>query len=389
MITKFDNFYGGHVEMDNMGFQGVPVDGRIESDEHLISVYDEARDMAELMDGAGYDTLWFAEHHFQREGYGGIPNIPMLSVHLAQVTRQLNFGSMFNTVPAWHPLRLAEDYAMADVLTQGRVRFGIGRGYIPREVETLGSPLEDDQANRDLFEEQVEIIFKAWNQQSFAHRGKHYDLPARILNRGQELEDITLVPRPRQRPMECWQPIFSVSPRGMDFMVKHGVKGVVPGGGRVVEIATKWREALTGSGRDTELGEDLAVVLQIHLADTQEKAIQEASVWFEEQLKVLAPLGRMPQLTEEQIQATFDAEKAPLAGLPTARDLVRDGAWICGPPEHVFARLSELQESLPGLERVTVGAGALAIPPSVLKQDLAWFGKEVLPRFQGVEAAVS
>lgn len=385
MIRKIDSFYGGHVEMDNLGFKGLAVDERIETDEHLATVFDEARAMAGIMDQAGYDTLWFAEHHFQREGYGGIPNIPMLAVHLAQLTERLNFGSMFNTVPAWHPLRLAEDYALADVLTQGRVRFGIGRGYIPREVETLGAPLEDDAANRELFEEQVEIVFKAWNEQTFSHHGKYYDLPAWVLNRGQELEEITLVPRPG-RPLECWQPIFSVSPRGIDFMVKHGIKGIVPGGGRVEEIATKWQEALCRAGRDTELGEDLAVVLQIHLADTQEQAVQEATVWFEEQLKVLAPLGRMPSLTAEQIQATYDAEKAPLAGLPTARDLVRDGGWICGPPEHVCAKLADLQEKLPGLERVTMSAGALAIPPSVLKQDLKWFGQEVLPKFQGETA---
>ena len=250
MITKFDSFYGGHVEMDNLGFGGLDVDERIESDAHLATVFDEARAMAEIMDDMGYDTLWFAEHHFQREGYGGIPNIPMLSVHLAQFTERLNFGSMFNTVPTWHPLRLAEDYAVADVLTKGRVRFGIGRGYIPREVETLGAPLEDDAANREMFEEQIEIVFKAWKEQAFSHRGKNYDLPARIINRRQELEEITLVPRPTQ-PLECWQPIFSVSPRGIDFMIKHGIKGVVPGGGRVDEIAAKWQEALGCAGRDT------------------------------------------------------------------------------------------------------------------------------------------
>ena len=184
MITKFDYFYGGHVEMDNMGFQGLRVDDRIESDEHLASVFDEARTIAQLMDQLNFDTLWLAEHHFQREGYGGIPNIPMFSLYLAQNTERLKFGGFFNTIPAWHPLRLAEDFAMADILTKGRVRFGIGRGYIPREVETLGSPLEDDTANRELFEEQVEIIFEAWNEQSFSHRGVHYDLPARVINRG-------------------------------------------------------------------------------------------------------------------------------------------------------------------------------------------------------------
>ena len=290
MITSFDCFYGGHVEMDNLGFEGLPVDKRIESDPHNATVLEEARSFAHIMDETGYDTLWLAEHHFQREGYGGIPNIPMLAVYLSQVTKRLKYGCMFNTVPAWHPLRLAEDYAMADVLTEGRFRFGIGRGYIAREVETLGSPLDDDEANRELFEEQVDIIFKAWNESSFSHHGKHYDLPAPCPHRLQpKLEEITLVPRPIHLPVECWQPIFSASPRGIDFMVKHGIKGVVPGGGRAMEIATKWQEGLARRGRDTKLGEDLALVLQIHMADTEEEAMAEATPWSQEQFKVLAP----------------------------------------------------------------------------------------------------
>jgi len=380
--VKFDNFYGGHVEMDNLGFQGLPADERIESDEHLASVFDEARAMAQLMDRAGYDTLWFAEHHFQREGYGGIPNIPMLAVYLAQHTAELHYGSMFNTVPAWHPLRLAEDVALADILTRGRFRFGIGRGYIARELATLGGPLEDDPANRELFEEQIEIIFKAWHEPSFTHCGVHYQLPAKVEHRRRQLEEITLVPRPQNQPVECWQPIFSANPRGIEFMIRYGIKGVVPGGRRALEIAEKWRDGLAKAGRDSELGAGLALVLQIHLADTQEQAIREATPWFEEQLKVLAPLGRMPALTQAQIEATYDGKQATQAGLPRVRDLVRDNAWLCGPPEHVAEKIAAIQDQLPGLERITIGAGALGIPPSALRQDIEWFGREVLPKFQ-------
>ncbi|MBM3262113.1 MAG: LLM class flavin-dependent oxidoreductase [candidate division Zixibacteria bacterium] len=380
MTMRFDYFYGGHVALQNIGFAGLPVDERSESDEHLASVFDIALDLARTMDRAGYDTLWFAEHHFQREGYGIIPNIPMLAVYLAGKTQQLRFGSMFNIVPAWHPLRLAEDFAMADRLTGGRIRFGIGRGYIPREVETLGSPLDDDQANRALFEEQVEIVFKAWNNPSFSHHGTYYRLPPEVVHRGRILEEIALVPRPRG-PVECWQPIVSVSPRGIDFMIRHGIKGVVPSGGRMDEIVKKWREALHRAGRETLPGEGLAIVVQVHLADTQEQAIREATTWYEEQVKVLAPLRMMPGLTETQIQATFDPLQAPTAGLPTIRDMVRAGSWICGPPEHVFECLSEIENRFPGLERIVVGAGAMAMPPDIILRDLAWFGTEVLPKF--------
>ncbi len=73
------------------------------------------------MDERGYDTFWMAEHHFQPEGTELIPNVLMMAMHL-------RIGCGFNIVPVWHPLRLAEDYAMADILTGGRIIFGVGRG---------------------------------------------------------------------------------------------------------------------------------------------------------------------------------------------------------------------------------------------------------------------
>src|SRR6185503_14049592 len=144
----------------------------------LVTVFDKAQAMAQLMDRMGYDTFWMAEHHFQHEGYECIPNVLMYAVHLSHVTRRLRLGCGFNVTPMWHPLRLAEDFAVADVLTGGRVTFGVGRGYHTREVETFGTPLLDQAANRELFEEQVDIIFKAFNEESFSHQGKYYTPPA-------------------------------------------------------------------------------------------------------------------------------------------------------------------------------------------------------------------
>src|SRR6202795_1984784 len=101
----------------------------------------------------------------------------MVAVHLPHLTSRRGIGCGFNIARMWHPLRLAEDFATADILTGGRIVFGVGRGYHTREVETFGSPLIDQEANRLLFEEQVDIIFKAFNEESFAHKGKHYTLP--------------------------------------------------------------------------------------------------------------------------------------------------------------------------------------------------------------------
>ena len=159
------------------------------------SVFDKTEAIARQMDKFGWDTLWLAEHHFQREGYEVLPNILMLAVHLAHVTKKLKIGSASTSRQCG--IHFASQRTMgADILAKGRTVFGVGRGYHPREVETFGSPLQDQAANRELFEEQLEILFKAFSSDSFAHHGKHYTLPPRVPYRGYELEELTLVPRP-------------------------------------------------------------------------------------------------------------------------------------------------------------------------------------------------
>ena len=230
MITKFDSSYVGSVDLEDVGYLGKPINDRWYSNEELADVMHKTVAYAKQMDRLGYDTFWMAEHHFQPEGTECIPNLLMMATHLCGVTRNLKVGCGFNIVPMWHPLRLAEDYAMADILTGGRVIFGIGRGYHTREVETFGSPLMDQEANRELFEEGVDIIFRSFNEERFSHKGKYYTLPPEVPYRGYTLKELTLVPRPLRRPVECWQPIQSGSQRAFDFMAKYGISGVIGGG---------------------------------------------------------------------------------------------------------------------------------------------------------------
>jgi alkanesulfonate monooxygenase SsuD/methylene tetrahydromethanopterin reductase-like flavin-dependent oxidoreductase (luciferase family) len=381
VITRFSTLYAGQVDLGEIGFDAPAVNDRRFSDEELATPLAIAERMAVIMDRHGYDTLWLAEHHFQREGYECIPNILMLALHLAHRTERLRIGCGFNIVPMWHPLRLAEDYAVADILTGGRIRFGVGRGYHSREVETFGAPILDQDANRELFEEQVEVVMKALNEPAFSHQGTHYTLPPRVPYRGYDLDEITLVPRP-QHPVECWQPIVSASERGMEFMIRHGIKGFVGGGAaptgpnrRVVEA---WRERLAAHGRETELGGDLILGLSFYIADTQEEAIEAATPILQEYQKMFGPLGFLGPLTEEQLTLLGDPRTAHEAGLPTLPELVDRGAWLCGPPEQIAEQLLELQEEYPGLEEVMIGQ-PVGTPPGILYEQLERFATEVRP----------
>ena len=385
MITKIGSLFAGNVDLTDIGFAGTPANDRWLTDHDLASVFDKCEAMATCMDKYGYSTFWAAEHHFQREGYECIPNLMMLFVHLAHLTKKLRFGCGFNISPMWHPLRLAEDYATADILTEGRVRFGVGRGYHTREVETVGSPILDQDANREIFEEQIEIIFKAFNERSFSHKGKYYDIPPKVPYRGYELENITLVPKPTNLPVECWQPIVSGSNRSLDFMAKHGIKGMIGGGaatgGASDEVVKRWQEALARHGKETKLGGDLIIGFSVQLADTEAEAIDQARDWVEERIKMFGPLGFIPGLTDQQLQDLTDPVKAPLAKLPTIDDAVKSGSWFCGTPDRIIEQLQEVQDRYPGLEEINIGVTNMGMPLKATLEQLEWFGQDVLPKF--------
>ena len=380
MITRFSTLYVGHIELERCGFAGTPADDRRYSNERLLEAFDTAAALAGAADALGYETLWLAEHHFQHEGYECIPNIPMLAVDLAHRTRRIKIGCAFNVVPTWHPLRLAEDYATADVLTKGRLVFGVGRGYHTREVETFGQPMQDAEANRELFEEQMEVVLKAFNDESFSHRGKHYTIPPDVPYRGYRLSEITLVPRPLRRPVEIWQPIVSGSARGLDFMARHGIKGVVSA--TAEEFLQRWfrdyQEAARRHGRDLRLGEDLIFGFRMSIDETVERAIERARPYFEERAKFMAPLG-MLRYGEEHVKAVA-ARRAQSPTTASLENGVRNRAWLCGPPADIVAYLRELEQRYPGLEHVMI-AWALGTPRDLMIEQLTRFAREVMPAF--------
>jgi alkanesulfonate monooxygenase SsuD/methylene tetrahydromethanopterin reductase-like flavin-dependent oxidoreductase (luciferase family) len=383
MIKRFSTLYVGHIELEQCGHAGIPADDRRYPNSRLIETFDTAIALARATDELGYETLWLAEHHFQHEGYEVIPNIPMLAVELAHHTKRLKIGCAFNVVPTWHPLRLAEDFATADILTKGRIVFGIGRGYHTREVETFGNPMLDADANRELFEEQVEIILKAFREESFSHHGKHYTLPPEVPYRGYTLKELTLVPRPVHQPVEVWQPIVSGSARGLEFMARHGIKGVISA--TAEDFVGRWfrdyQDAYARQGRTLQLGENLILGFRMSIDDTVEGAIAKARPYFEEHAKFMAPLG-MLRYSEEHVKAVA-ARQAQSATSATLENGVRNRSWLCGPSKDIVAYLKEVEARYPGLDHIMI-AWALSTPRDLMIQQLTQFAEEVMPAFEGV-----
>jgi hypothetical protein len=168
-------------------------------------------------------------------------------------------------------------------------------------------------------------------------------------------------------------------------MARHGIKGIIGGGaapgGANEKVIHAFREARARVGRETEPGGDLCIGFSFHVADSVEQGIKEATPFFEENMKMFAPLGFVPGLTPAQIDAVADPTRARQANLPTLRHAIKAGSWLVGPPELIVERLMEIQHKYPGLEVVNVGQ-VVGTPQAVILEQLERFSAEVMPAFK-------
>src|SRR3954452_19926984 len=133
----------------------------------LETVFARALDRIEIMDRAGYDAVWLAEHHFS--SFSVCPSVHLMGVMAAARTKRLRIGTGVSLAPFYNPLRLAEEVALLDVLSGGRVNWGAGRGFERSEFKAFGIPGEESASR---FHETVDIVLKAWTNDKLSYQGK-------------------------------------------------------------------------------------------------------------------------------------------------------------------------------------------------------------------------
>src|SRR3954470_24911229 len=378
MIKRFHALYVGQIDLDNVGLNGTPANERRYPNERLTEVFETSRQVAKVMDECGYYAFWAAEHHFQHEGYECIPNLIQWGLWLATQTKQLKFGCGFNILPMWHPIRLAEDYAMADIVTDGRIVMGVGRGYHTREVETFGAPLLDAEKNRALFEEQLQLLLACFNKSEFAFKGQFYECPPPVDYRGYRLQDITLVPRPKHLPVDIYMPI--ASGKTIDMMARYGLKAMVTlNGERILDdVLRAYRTACAAHGQNKKLGEDVIWGAGVYLADSDAEAMRRLEPAHDERFKWFAPFGFVRYADEQG--RSWGSPGAP-AEVPTLKDGVAQKAWFCGRPNDMIEGIKSIEAKYPGLDSFMIH-WAEGLGPKEFKEQLSWFAKDVMPAFR-------
>ena len=330
---RVDTNFFGTGPMPDAGDPSIAPTARRYQNADYIACYENMLHWAGTADSLGFDTMWLTEHHFQHEGYEVLPNLILFGVHAAARTKQLRFGQMFNVVPQWHPLKLAEDFALADILTGGRMEFGVGRGTVPREAWSLGTVVasgdnemsaEHDRLNREIFEESMEVIKMAWSNERFEYRGKHFVFPPdEIPDRGSYVTDLTLIPRPR-RVVDIYQPV--TSPETIEYVPKAGHRAVywLQNPDSQKQKWDRYAELRSSFGSPVGPGEDRCLVLNLHAARTREQAVARGGPGHDEFCKFLAPYGRFSSYR------FADKTKVPFNFQPTVDDSMREHIQVVG-----------------------------------------------------------
>jgi alkanesulfonate monooxygenase SsuD/methylene tetrahydromethanopterin reductase-like flavin-dependent oxidoreductase (luciferase family) len=223
----------------------------------LASVFARALQRIEIMDTSGYDAVWLAEHHFS--SFSVCPSVHMMGVLAASRTTRLRIGTGVSLAPFYHPLRLAEEVALLDVLSGGRVNWGAGRGFARVEFENFGVPPEESTSR---FREAVEIVLRAWTEEKLSYTGTHY-----------RFDGVEVLPKPMQQPHPpVW--MAATSEAALDWAARSGFSILMDPHAAARDIGRKRRyyaERLAAAGFALA-GRELPVARLLALGDTTAEA---------------------------------------------------------------------------------------------------------------------
>ena len=338
-------------------------------------IMDEQFDIMVQAEEYGYDSIWPAEHHFREYGHCATPALVLAA--LAARTKRIRLGTGVVVLPLNHPVRIAEDYAMLDLLSNGRVDLGIGRGYQPHEYQGYGV---DQSRSRDIFRESVEVIEKAWGEEQFSYQGEFY-----------QFEDLSVYPKPLQKPHPpIW--MASLSPGSFELCGRFGYNLLcAPIFGfdvnKGAEQIQQYRDALTAHGRNPA-DYQIAGLTMTYVADTTQQALEEFKdgvMWYMRTFaKYVAPPKGQPAIPTFEMYAQI----RDLLELAEWDRIVKAGAVICGSPDEVVDRLGQIGELCGFTEHLGwTRIGGLAHDKVMHSMEL--MASKVIPQMKGIGAAAS
>jgi alkanesulfonate monooxygenase SsuD/methylene tetrahydromethanopterin reductase-like flavin-dependent oxidoreductase (luciferase family) len=375
--------YGEQLEHLKVGNElPYPLSNKHFKPEVAARTYAEHLEAWEELDRLGYDGVGFNEHHCSPYGLMNSPNL--LAAAAAQRTRNLKLLIYGNLLPLHEPLRLAEELAMLDCMSNGRLISGFARG-IPREYQVHNVPLAQSRAR---FEEAFDIITRAWSEEIFSYDGVFWSY-----------RDVALWPRPLQRPRPpIWMPIVG-SKESIEFAARHDLP-ITPGLGRSQglrdDIIRYYARCLAQAGHRIT-PDHLSLGITAYVADSKAQAVREMGphhLYFNRTLFSHGNFTETDRLRQTGYSTTGSTEYVSPENLRAAQfaredfrgltmaDVERQaGHMPWGTADEVTRSIIDAAESA-GADTVQVSLNRGVLPHEMFMEQIRRFAAEVLPALQ-------
>ncbi len=351
--------------------------------ETAARTYEEHLAIWTEMDRLGFDGVGLNEHHTTPHGLMNSPN--MMAAVGAQRTKNLKFLLLGNLMPLHNPLRIAEELAMADCMSRGRILSGFARG-VPREYKVYQVPMSESRAR---FEEAIEIVMKAWTENTFSHEGKFW-----------QYKDVSIWPRPYQQPIpQCYLP-FTGSKETIEFAAKHNFNAVIPHlkPGVMEDVTGYFGEQLTKHGH-TLTPEKIVLFTDTYVASSKAEALKEYAPYFLYFQQTLwhhgsrSEPGTTPPKASGYVASTsydyvrpqnrpdveMDREKIRNTTQTDVETRVADGSLVWGSSKEITEALIEQAEHA-GANSLLLNVNLGALPNELFMEQVRRIGKDVLPK---------
>ena len=363
-------------------------------------VLEMINEQCSLAEQAGFTTAWFTEHHFAHNGYMNAPPNPIqMATHVAAHCKNLRVGTAPIVLPDWHPIRVAEDVAMLDNMTLGRVDFGVAKGI--NERSTIQFNTNADRRNNDkvmrLYQENLEIILKAWTNEVFTHKGEFWEFPVpgwqeknrffepldpKYHDENGEYKAMYIHPRPyTDKHPPVW--LMSNAPPTFKLAGEKGWGVISMSAGPKATLACweTYRDSLAKSlNREVELGEGVGVCTSFYVGETMQEAIdtiRPAINAYYEFLGGSRPAGEWTKRGYLDIGEEMTPEDDAMDWFDF---LNKRGIIVVGDAEYVVDRFSEKQESI-GLDHLMLMQQYTGVSYEKILASWKRLFENVVPRF--------
>jgi len=325
--------------------------------------YQDILAQIELGDALGFDTAWLGELHFI-PSFSCLASPLMILAAAAQRTKRIRLGTAVTLLPLHNPVKMAEDAATLDVLSGGRLEFGVGRGATPIYYGGYNVPMEE---SRERFEESLEVILRAWTSERLSYQGKYF-----------QVQDIPLAPKPVQKP----HPPIRIAANSPETFVIAGQLGLPIFASPLINPPDKLREYLEVHRNTLKAGvkQDVALAFPVHVAESRAQARQECEAslmhFFSLAEELIKPLAAAPVKTFEAYQQLQARIKQ------VTFESIDRNVGIFGDPDYCVERIQALRQEFPMEEFISYFNQGGLVDHATVKRSMELFAKEVIPRCQ-------